>query len=101
MSKRAGELFATVASAKQKPVRCSAMIARRLNGKTADMYYHAVPAPVSNPDPSNHWSTKLQNVWNEHGFVEQLDFPAREVYSFGTYYQVLPLLTSRSIFRIS
>ena len=77
MSKRAGELVATLANAKQKPVCCSAMSARRLNDKTADMYYHAVP--VSNPDPSNHWSTKLQDVWNEHGFVEKLNFPAREV----------------------
>ena len=55
------------------------MSAKRLNGKTADVYYHAVPPPDSNPDPSNNWSTKLQDVWNEHGFVEQLNFPAREV----------------------
>ena len=27
---------------------------------------------VSNPDPSNNWTTKLDDVWNEHGFVKTL-----------------------------
>ena len=34
---------------------------------------------ASNPDPSNNWSTKLQDVWNERGFVEKLNLAAREV----------------------
>ena len=34
---------------------------------------------VSNPDPSNTWATKLEDVWNEHGFVEILNLAAREV----------------------
>ena len=25
---------------------------------------------VSTPDPSNNWATKLEGVWNEHGFDE-------------------------------
>ena len=34
---------------------------------------------VSNPDPSNNWATKLEDVWNEHGFVEKLTLAARDV----------------------
>ena len=34
---------------------------------------------VSNPDPSNNWTTKLEDVGNEHGFVEQMNVAAREV----------------------
>ena len=34
---------------------------------------------VSNPDPSNNWATKLEDVWDEHGFVETLNLAAREV----------------------
>ena len=45
MSKRAGESFAASARAKQKPVHCTSMIARKLNDKNADMDYHAVPPP--------------------------------------------------------
>ena len=46
MSKRAGESFATSASAKQKPVHCSAMIARKMFDKNATWtIYHAVPPP--------------------------------------------------------
>ena len=40
---------------------------------------------VSNPDPSNNWVTSLEDEWNDN--------------SFGTYYQVLLLLKSRSILR--
>ena len=40
---------------------------------------------VSNPEPSNNWATKLEDVWLEHGFVEKL--PGREMqFSF----RVLP-----------
>ena len=45
MSKRAGEFVAASASAKQKPVHYTAIIARKLNDKSADMDCHAVPAP--------------------------------------------------------
>ena len=34
---------------------------------------------VQNPDPSNNWTTKLEDVWNDHGFVEKLHLAAREV----------------------
>ena len=34
---------------------------------------------VSNPDPSNDRGTKLEDVWNEDGFVEQISRAAREV----------------------
>ena len=34
---------------------------------------------VSNSDPSNNWATILEDEWNEHGFVEQLNLAAREV----------------------
>ena len=34
---------------------------------------------VSNPDPSNNWVTKLENVWNKHGFDETLNLAVREV----------------------
>ena len=45
MSKRAGVSFSASASAKQKPTHCTAMIARKVNDKNADMGYHAVPPP--------------------------------------------------------
>ena len=45
MSKRAGESFATSASATQKPVHCAAMIATPTNDKNAHMDYHAAPPP--------------------------------------------------------
>ena len=45
MSEHAGESVATSASAKQKQVHCTAMIARKMNDKNADMDYHAVPPP--------------------------------------------------------
>ena len=45
MSKRAREAFAASVSAKQKPIHCTAIIARKLNDKNADMYYHAVLPP--------------------------------------------------------
>ena len=45
MSERAGESVAASASAKRKPVHCTAMIARKLNNKSADMDWHAVPPP--------------------------------------------------------
>ena len=34
---------------------------------------------VSNPDPSNNWTTPLDDVWNEHGFFENWKLAAREV----------------------
>ena len=34
---------------------------------------------VSNPDPSNNWATKLDDVWNEQGLVENIKLAAREV----------------------
>ena len=34
---------------------------------------------ISNPDPSNIWATKVDEVWNEHGCVETLNLMAREV----------------------
>ena len=40
MSKRARESFAAPASAKQKPVHCTAMIARKIDDKNADMDHH-------------------------------------------------------------
>ena len=45
MSKRAGESFATSASAKQKPIHCSGLIARKTDDKNTDMDYHAVSPP--------------------------------------------------------
>ena len=45
MSKRAGESIATSASAKQKRVHCSGLIARQISDKNADMDCHAVPPP--------------------------------------------------------
>ena len=45
---------------------------------------------ISNPDPSNTWATKLDEVWNEHGFDEKLNVAARKV----KIHLVLPLLTS-------
>ena len=54
---------------------------------------------VSNPDPSNNWTTKLEDVWNEHGFVENWSWQPQRCNSFGTYHQVLPHLTSRNKFR--
>ena len=56
VSKRAGESFATSAGAKQKPVHCTAMIAKRINDKDADMDNHAVHPPeypVATEDPSS------------------------------------------------
>ena len=47
MSKRTGECFAASASAKQKPVRCTAMTVRKPNSNNADMDRHAAL-------PSNH-----------------------------------------------
>ena len=44
-SKLAGESLAAPASSKQKPVHCTALIARKLNNKHADMDYHAVHPP--------------------------------------------------------
>ena len=49
VSKRAGESFAASASAKQKLVHCTAMIARKLNHENADMDYQAVPPPSYKP----------------------------------------------------
>ena len=46
MSKRARETFASSASAKQKPVHCSGLTARKNCGKNADMDFHAVLPPV-------------------------------------------------------
>ena len=39
ISKRAGESFATSAGAKQKPVQCPALTARKISDKNADMDY--------------------------------------------------------------
>ena len=38
-------------------------------------------------DSSNNWATKLEDVWNEHGFDEQFNLAAREVQFI---WQVLP-----------
>ena len=54
---------------------------------------------VSNPDPSNNWTTKLEDVWNEHGFVENWSWQLQRRNSFGTHHQALPHLTSRNKFR--
>ena len=48
VSKCAGEYFAAQASAKQKSVHCTTMIARKLNDKDADMDYLAVLPPDYN-----------------------------------------------------
>ena len=45
MSKRARESFAASACAKQKPVHCSGLIARKISDKNGDMDCHAVPPP--------------------------------------------------------
>ena len=45
MSKRAGESFSTSASAEQKPVHCSGLIAIKISDENADMDYHAVLPP--------------------------------------------------------
>ena len=44
-SKLARESFATLASAKQKTVHCSGLLARKISDKNADMDHHAVPPP--------------------------------------------------------
>ena len=41
INKRAGECFTASASAKQKPVQCTTVIASKLNHKDADMNCHA------------------------------------------------------------
>ena len=46
MRKRAGDFSASSARARQKPVRCTTITARRLNDKNADMDCHAVPPPA-------------------------------------------------------
>ena len=38
---------------------------------------------VSNPDPSKNWATKLEDVWNEHGFLEQSIWQPEKRNSFG------------------
>ena len=48
ISKRAGDSFAASGSATQKPVHCTAMVARKIDRKSADMNYHAVPPPDYN-----------------------------------------------------
>ena len=45
------------------------------------------------------WRFESRSAWNEHGFVETYTLPAEIRNSFGTYYHVHPLLTSRGIFR--
>ena len=45
MSKRAGESFSLSASAAQKPVHCSGLIAIKISDENADMDYHAVLPP--------------------------------------------------------
>ena len=45
MGKRAGEYFAVSACAKQQPIHCSAMVARKIIDKNADMDFHAVLPP--------------------------------------------------------
>ena len=34
---------------------------------------------ISNLDPSNHWATELEDVWNEHRFAGHLNLSARGV----------------------
>ena len=46
MRKRAGQSFAASASAKQMPVHCAAMVARKTDDKDADTDHHAVPPPA-------------------------------------------------------
>ena len=45
MSKRAWESFATSACAKQKATHCSAMMARKIDDKNADIDFHALHPP--------------------------------------------------------
>ena len=47
---------------------------------------------VSSPDSSKNWATKLGNVWNDHGFVENCKWQPENCNSFGTEFQVLPTL---------
>ena len=35
---------------------------------------------VSSPDPFNNWATKLEDVWNKHGFAETSNLTAREMH---------------------
>ena len=44
---------------------------------------------VTNSDPPNNWATKLDEVRNEHGFVEKSIWQPDKCDSCGTYYQVL------------
>ena len=48
--------------------------------KLIRMEVHAISdCSVSNPDPSNNWAARLNEVWNEHRFDEKLNLAAREV----------------------
>ena len=53
--------------------------AKKIGMKAHVFSYSAFCVGVSNPDPCNNWVTKLDEVWNEHGFAEKLDLSAREI----------------------
>ena len=57
---RAGEYFATSASAKQKPVHCSRLIARKISDKNTDIDYHAVPPPEYLAGSGSKWENLCQ-----------------------------------------
>ena len=50
-------------------------------------HHDTLCAAVPNPDPSTDWSRKLEDVWNEHGFVEKGIWQPENCNSFGAYYQ--------------
>ena len=54
---------------------------------------------VSNSGPSQNWVTKLEDVCNEHGFVEISIWQPEKCNSFGTFYRVLVRLISKNVFR--
>ena len=59
-----------------KTFRCSRMTV--LSDPAAKLIKMKVQV-FSNPDSSNKWATEVEDVWNEHGFVEQFNFAPREV----------------------
>ena len=74
------------------------------SSSTIDQYVqvfsdYALCFGVSNP--STNRATKLEDVWNENGFVDQWIWPPEKCNASGTFDQVLRLLPSRGIFRIT
>ena len=64
-SERARESFATWASAKQWPVHCSAMIARKISDQNADMDYHAALPPEYQAWGHSKRETCVSKILNE------------------------------------